>query len=540
MITVLKFTPMTGKSHYMIEDNELRSCFCTPIPEVFDVARFLDAAVSAHMQGRRDLAEELFRLANNNAVWEWSDAVWRQGNQYIQYRHIPTSPPILPKEQRANTRMPTQADKIRVHERDGYHCRFCGMPVIRTEIRQKIVSAYPDVVSWGNSNVTQHAGFLVLWAQYDHILPHSRGGTNDFENIILTCSVCNYGRMGYTLEEVGLIDPRLREPNSSSWDGLERFIPTPKILTTVTGGTVAENLCEGMFVELAPKPEYGIGKVLKVKGGKAYVFFRNQPTREASVFRLDNNHLTISTIQSDPVLDHLPPAIEQDNNKIVLAGKSKRWTLQQTIDVFHGKYPLGFHDSAYLSDQGERKEKWVAHELFVNKLGNGQGQQLIKDDNVEEVVLRTLSIMTKTKMLLSFEMMAITDALRSRDAAKRYLSALFAVLDSPEVTKETYQPYIDSVLDLPQEQGKSKVAAWPIVTLLPFIAQPERHMFLKPTNIQAAADALVFDLQYQPQPNWQTYSTLLEMVRTYFSEVNHLRPRDFIDIQSFLWIAGHE
>ncbi|MCX6971643.1 MAG: HNH endonuclease [Verrucomicrobia bacterium] len=56
-----------------------------------------------------------------------------------------------------------------------------------------------------------------------HLLPHARGGTNDLENIVITCAPCNYARMNHTLEEVGLIDPRTREPIKSTWDGLERF-----------------------------------------------------------------------------------------------------------------------------------------------------------------------------------------------------------------------------------------------------------------------------------------------------------------------------
>ena len=58
---------------------------------------------------------------------------------------------------------------------------------------------------------------------YDHLLPHARGGTNDFENMLVTCAPCNCGRDNLTLEEVGLSDPRLREPVRSAWDGLERF-----------------------------------------------------------------------------------------------------------------------------------------------------------------------------------------------------------------------------------------------------------------------------------------------------------------------------
>jgi 5-methylcytosine-specific restriction endonuclease McrA len=63
-----------------------------------------------------------------------------------------------------------------------------------------------------------------MWLQYDHILPHSRGGDNSMENLVLTCAGCNFGRMGYTLEQVGLLDPRLRTPPPNSWDGLEAIL----------------------------------------------------------------------------------------------------------------------------------------------------------------------------------------------------------------------------------------------------------------------------------------------------------------------------
>lgn len=206
-----------------LETSELRNCLRLPISEIVDAANLLNDAVTAHLQGRIDFAEELFRCANLKSLRDWTDSVWGKNSPHVKYRHIPTAPPTLTKEQRVKIRMPTQEEKSMIHQRDGYHCRFCGIPVIRKEIRQKIVAAYPDAVSWGKTNDSQHAGFQCMWAQYDHILPHARGGNNDFDNLILTCSACNYGRMSYTLEEVGLIDPRQREPYRSLWDGLERF-----------------------------------------------------------------------------------------------------------------------------------------------------------------------------------------------------------------------------------------------------------------------------------------------------------------------------
>jgi len=35
---------------------------------------------------------------------------------------------------------------------------------------------------------------------------HSRGGDNSFENMVITCAPCNYARMEFTLEELGLLD----------------------------------------------------------------------------------------------------------------------------------------------------------------------------------------------------------------------------------------------------------------------------------------------------------------------------------------------
>jgi len=303
---------------------------------------------------------------------------------------------------------------------------------------------------------------------------------------------------------------------------------------------MSEKYTEGTLVELPPKPDFGLGKVLKLSGGKVYVFFRNQPNQEALIFKLDNSQLTTAAVQSDPVLDNLPPFIEQPNGSLKLSGKSKRWTLQRTIEAFHTEYPLGFSDSAYLKEKGERNDKWAAHELYVASIGEGQGQKLLAEDNISEVTRRILAVASKAKMFGSFETMAITDALQNQQAAHRFYTALFAVLDSPVITEVVYQPYIDSVLDLPQEAGKSKVAIWPVVTLLPFIAQPDRHMFLKPTNSLAAAEALAFDLRYQSQPNWRTYEALLEMGRVYFKEIEHLGPRDLMDVQSFLWLAGHD
>ena len=204
----------------MIESALTRHCFREPVSELYDAARYLDAAVSAHLSGQHLLSQELIRLANNPRILAWTDSIWRKNSPYVKVSKSVVSTKSLPKEPE---RMPTSSQKCELHNRDGYDCRFCNLPIIRPEVRRKISSAYPNALPWGKTNHSQHAAFQAMWAQYDHIVPHSRGGTNNLDNLVVTRAACNFGRMSYTLEEVGLSDPRLRAPAQSLWDGLERF-----------------------------------------------------------------------------------------------------------------------------------------------------------------------------------------------------------------------------------------------------------------------------------------------------------------------------
>jgi hypothetical protein len=198
----------------------MKRSFREPIPEILDAARYLDAAVSAHINGHKKIAEELFVIANNPIVWAWTDSIWGKKSQYVKINKNPN----LHKSIKSKARMPTAAQKAMLHERDGFHCRFCGIPVIRSEIRTALNKHYPNAIPWGRTNDTQHAAFQCMWVQYDHVTPHSSGGENTLENLIVTCAACNYGKNNFTLEELGLIDPREFPPIQSQWDGLERLL----------------------------------------------------------------------------------------------------------------------------------------------------------------------------------------------------------------------------------------------------------------------------------------------------------------------------
>lgn len=197
-----------------------KRCFREPIIEIFDAARYLDAAIAAHMNGHSTTAEELFSLANDLRVREWLESIWGKSSPHV----VVEKKPQLHTLSKEKERMPSTAQKKEVRDRDGFHCRFCGIPVIRAEVRKHLHKLYPNAVSWGRKNASQHAAFQCMWLQYDHVIPHSAGGSSGTENVVITCAACNYGKWNYTLEELGLTDPRSVPPLQSSWDGLERVL----------------------------------------------------------------------------------------------------------------------------------------------------------------------------------------------------------------------------------------------------------------------------------------------------------------------------
>ncbi len=208
----------------MMKDMTLQKCFREPIPEIYTAKNYLDEAVTAHLLGNSKKALDLIKLADIPIIRDWTESLWGAKSPYVKHRPLNTSIPSLPKEERVKVRMPTLAEKNKLHERDGFHCRFCGVPVIRKEIRSAIKDVYPEALQWGSKNTEQHPAFQAMWLQYDHLLPHARGGNNDLDNIVITCAPCNYGRTDSLIEEVGLLNPFSHPPVQSSWDGLERFL----------------------------------------------------------------------------------------------------------------------------------------------------------------------------------------------------------------------------------------------------------------------------------------------------------------------------
>lgn len=210
----------------------MRFCLLEPIDEIFQAANRLQEAVDAHCSHDFERADRLIRLADCPAVRDWTERLWgRQSPDIHTFTASPDSPPHLSICDRPMPRMPNLATQSLVIQRDGFHCRFCGIPVILAQVRRAMHRAYPEALPWGRTTAAQHSAFQCMWMQFDHLLPNSRGGRSDLENVVITCAPCNFGRMEWTIDECGLDDPSSRTlfnhwAGFGRWRGLEEFLRT--------------------------------------------------------------------------------------------------------------------------------------------------------------------------------------------------------------------------------------------------------------------------------------------------------------------------
>ncbi len=209
------------------------------------------------------------------------------------------------------------------------------------------------------------------------------------------------------------------------------------------------------------------------------------------------------------------------HKRVGMAAKAARKCRAKFLRFF----PEGFRDETYID--WERGYKWNAHEQWEATV-----RPLLERKKFEDAAAAAVRVESRTNLLFSFEKMALRDAIKTgaRDFAKGLREFLYGNGDLDE--------WIAVVESLPRRQ--TRVLTWPLVTVFGFIAQPEKHIFLKPNVTKIAAREYAFDFEYRSRPNRETYASLCAFAETIRRDQRDLKPRDMIDLQSFMWVQGSD
>jgi hypothetical protein len=199
-------------------------------------------------------------------------------------------------------------------------------------------------------------------------------------------------------------------------------------------------------------------------------------------------------------------------------------------------FPNGFRDETYLA--WERDYKWAAHERWETTLNQTILRRLLRQGEFIEAAARAVRVESRTNLLFSFEKMALRDAVKSPAGAKLFATGLYEFLHRAGSLENKFERWCQVVTELPRKQ--TRVLTWPLITVFGFIALPQTHFFLKPNVTRKATEEYGFNFDYRSKPDWQTYASLLAFAKTIKTDLRDMRPRDMIDIQSFIWVQGSD
>jgi hypothetical protein len=229
-----------------------------------------------------------------------------------------------------------------------------------------------------------------------------------------------------------------------------------------------------------------------------------------------------------PLLDNIEASGEKAH---VTAGKHKYQSLPDSIAFFQKAYPDGFYGKAFL--ESEREYKVKAHALANELLSKEDFDQLIKSDQYDVATNYAKKIVDKTNLVFPNEKMSLKDGLTGPDNQKMFAIALRDLLYGDQDLKTRFESFATVLEEI-------NAAKWTTATYYLFIFFPEKYMFIKPTVTQNTAEICGYEIHYKSQLNWLTYKTVLDFSSYLFHEISVLKPRDMIDVQSFMWCISPE
>lgn len=265
-------------------------------------------------------------------------------------------------------------------------------------------------------------------------------------------------------------------------------------------------------------PEWGMGEVLEDGDEMSVrVFFVGVGEKTLSL-----RHVTPERVMGDatahPVLDNL----------LVKPGASgiRYQSLPESIQVFLTQFPGGFEGKKFKAHERDYKEK--AHRTANELLGKEPLDALLAVEDHTEVVRRALKLVNATNLIYPGEKISLRDGLNDEAAHASFANTLHALLHGDGGLEERFVSFarcLDSI-------GAGK---WTTATYFPYFVHPREHMFVKPTITRHAAELCRFELTYAPQLNWRTYHAVLAFSSYLWDALAALKPRDMIDVQSFMW-----
>lgn len=280
----------------------------------------------------------------------------------------------------------------------------------------------------------------------------------------------------------------------------------------------------------------GVGKIVAVEPGAVHVFFPDSDKRFAAKLRLPAARPLLRTdgFEPDGWLAGLTAfSLDETTGRYALAASFM--THEQAVAQLRVAFPDGFPAPGAAGQGATRPGRWrAAREAWSRTMGNGEAERLVEEGEVETLVKRALQVEKLVAPLLPTDEGVVAAALADEETARPYFAALSELLSVPSPGRARFEKLFAASRGLPVEPPQQ----WLLATLFPFVADPTRHVLMRPRATNLAAERIGCDIRHQPQPVWPTYSALRAFEATLLERLAPEGASDFADVEAFLHVIA--
>jgi len=202
------------------------------------------------------------------------------------------------------------------------------------------------------------------------------------------------------------------------------------------------------------------------------------------------------------------------------------------IEEFLRAFPEGFLDPQHLEQ--ERNFKLDASRYCKTELTPEAFAAVQAGGPTEDLLGRVRKLVQMTTMIQGgFEKPKLFDAINDPAHTRNFLAALGDLLHGPGDAADRLDRFSGVLADL----GLRK---WTYATYFLFLSDPMRCMYVKPDGLRRALEITRYPLEYNHVPSATLYRDVLKFAGWLKDKLEQqgnaaLRPRDMIDVQSFIW-----
>lgn len=287
-----------------------------------------------------------------------------------------------------------------------------------------------------------------------------------------------------------------------------------------------EKLKKDQRVRHSTQSAWGLGQLLE-----------DENTAEIRIFFVNRGVVNLGG-QARDMLEVVDGADAQsiylDHMALPTGGTSKPMvTLLQAKQRFLEQFPGGYYGDMLVHQEREYKDSLasMAREL----LGLDILVPLIKTERFQQVCDNAVKLVTHPKNNLPslFEKLAFKDGFKKLNNPRIFALSLFEYLHGTGALEPRFSHFANVL-------GRMEADKWPVITTFRFFLFPASDVYIKPINLQHAAEVSRFEINYKPQLNWLTYQSVTAFYQYLSDSTADLKPRDMIDVQSFIWCIDPE